>query len=134
MQRDLGYRPLRILIAAGLSIVTFAPAALARDLAVRVTAVEPGRPLNIVQADDNDKRTASVCKVSGCSREVCADRAVFTPCIWNPEFGCYKKAICEVQPEGKCGWTVTTALKACLRRTKGSLSGRSNPVSGSPPN
>ena len=58
------------------------------------------------------------CKVSGCGREVCTDHAVASPCIWNPQFECYKDAVCAIQADGRCSWTMTAKLKACLKKKK----------------
>jgi len=59
-----------------------------------------------------------VCAVAGCSGELCvsADKAgdIFTACIYRPEYACYKEALCEPQADGKCGWTQTAELRACL--------------------
>jgi|GEM_PF-1804021 len=55
------------------------------------------------------------CYISGCSREVCSDAVVSTPCRYCPEFACYKQhGICEKQSNGKCGWTQTQELSNCL--------------------
>jgi hypothetical protein len=35
-------------------------------------------------------------------------------CEWLPEYACYKTATCEKQADGKCGWTQTPTLTACL--------------------
>lgn len=56
------------------------------------------------------------CFVGGCSGEVCSDQSgVASNCIYKPEFACYKKSKCERQANGKCGWTDTEELKACLQ-------------------
>jgi len=54
------------------------------------------------------------CKPSGCSAQVCADEEVITTCEFKPEYLCYKTAKCERQADGKCGWTKTPELGACL--------------------
>ena len=55
------------------------------------------------------------CFIGGCSREACtADQAAASPCIYKPEFACYREATCEPQPDGACGWTPTSELTACL--------------------
>ena len=58
------------------------------------------------------------CAIAGCSGELCvsADEAddIFTICIYRPEYACYREASCELQANGKCGWTQTTELLACL--------------------
>jgi hypothetical protein len=56
------------------------------------------------------------CYVGGCSSEVCSDRPdVVSTCIYRPDYGCYQKAKCERQTDGKCGWTKTEELKVCLQ-------------------
>ncbi len=121
---------IRTLILASASIVALAVVAAAK---LGVSGVKQVGPVIVAQAEGNATRAAGRCKVSGCSREVCADEDVITPCIWNPAYGCYKKALCEVQSDGKCGWTMTAELEACLRNLKGSLTGKSK-AWGSPPN
>lgn len=60
------------------------------------------------------KQPDKECVASGCSGEVCADEARMSPCIFRPEFACYKKTKCERQADGQCGWTMTPAVQACL--------------------
>jgi hypothetical protein len=132
-QRGLGWRAIRILIAAGLAIVTLAPGAVARDLTPGARGVIEAGPVILVQGEGTRTGTAAPCKLSGCSREICSDHDVFTPYIWRPEFSCYKQALCEIQADGKCGWIMTAELKACLS-TKRSLTGKSSRGFASPPN
>ncbi len=54
------------------------------------------------------------CKITGCSSQVCADEDVVTDCMYREEYVCYQKAKCEVQNDGKCGWTLTSEIQACL--------------------
>lgn len=54
------------------------------------------------------------CVVGGCSSEVCADHAVFSTCIFRPEYACYHAASCARQDDGNCGWTQTPALTQCI--------------------
>ena len=56
------------------------------------------------------------CIKTGCSGTVCAEAGndVITTCEFKPEYACYQQATCEKQVDGKCGWTQTDALKACL--------------------
>lgn len=57
------------------------------------------------------------CVIGGCSGELCVgenDHALGSICMYKSEFACYKKARCEVQKNGICGWTQTTALQACI--------------------
>lgn len=65
---------------------------------------------------DVEKRVVSKqCYIGGCSSEICSDQpnAVST-CIYRDEYACYKKATCERQTNGKCGWTQTKELRVCL--------------------
>lgn len=63
-----------------------------------------------------DKPGAEACIKTGCSAIVCAEpgQDVVTTCEYKPEYGCYKTAACERQPDSKCGWTQTAELTACL--------------------
>ncbi len=56
------------------------------------------------------------CVVMGCNNEVCTtpDDPIFTACVVQPQFVCYKTAVCEKQATGRCGWTQTPELTACL--------------------
>lgn len=58
--------------------------------------------------------TTKSCRPSGCSSQVCSEEDVVTDCMYREEYICYQKAKCERQPDGKCGWSETTELKACL--------------------
>lgn len=59
------------------------------------------------------------CMKTGCSGQVCSDQEVITTCEYKTEYECYKKATCERQANGDCGFTPTTELNACLRRSRG---------------
>ena len=58
--------------------------------------------------------SGSACIKTGCSGTVCAEQDVITTCEYKPEYACYKTATCERQADGKCGWTQTAELTACL--------------------
>ena len=63
---------------------------------------------------------ANGCAVSGCSMQLCisAEEAAagggVSTCEFRPEYACYREASCEIQANGKCGWTETETLKQCL--------------------
>lgn len=59
-------------------------------------------------------RSDGSCIISGCAAEVCSEQDVVTPCLWREAFVCFRDARCERQPDGACGWTQTSELKACL--------------------
>jgi hypothetical protein len=63
-------------------------------------------------------QTASTkpCMKTGCSGQVCSDEEVITTCEYRSEYECYKKARCERQANGECGFTQTPELKSCLNR------------------
>jgi len=54
------------------------------------------------------------CRPTGCSSQVCSDRDVVTTCEFQPEYACYKEAVCERQSNGACGWTRTDAFESCV--------------------
>lgn len=56
------------------------------------------------------------CMKTGCSGQVCSDKEVITTCEYRTEYDCYKKATCERQANGDCGFTQTPELVACLKR------------------
>lgn len=74
------------------------------DVNLTVTTIPPTR--NLTEKDG--------CVVGGCNSELCGETELFSACIYKEEFVCYKSAICEKQTDGKCGWTLTSELKACL--------------------
>ena len=62
----------------------------------------------------SDNTEPAKCKVTGCSGQVCAEEDVTTTCEFKPEYACYKSAKCERQNDGKCGWSPSEELVACL--------------------
>jgi uncharacterized protein DUF6748 len=56
------------------------------------------------------------CIKTGCSGQVCSDQEVITTCEYRTEYECYKKATCERQSNGNCGFTKTPELTSCLAR------------------
>ncbi|HEV2837109.1 MAG TPA: DUF6748 domain-containing protein [Pyrinomonadaceae bacterium] len=58
------------------------------------------------------------CKKTGCSGQVCSDEDVITTCEYRPEYDCLKRAACERQRNGECGFTQTPELVACLKRAR----------------
>jgi len=58
------------------------------------------------------------CMKTGCSGQVCSDKEVMTTCEYRAEYECYKKATCERQANGDCGFTQTPELVACLKRSR----------------
>ena len=56
------------------------------------------------------------CVKTGCGGQICAEEQVFSTCIYRSEYDCYKKAACERQANGKCGFTKTAELTSCLKQ------------------
>jgi hypothetical protein len=57
------------------------------------------------------------CMKTGCSGQICSDHEVITTCEYRTEYECYKKATCERQANGECGFTKTKELADCLARS-----------------
>lgn len=66
-----------------------------------------------VRFEENIQARGS-CVISGCSNQICASEALSSTCEWKEEYACYRTAICEVQPDGACGWTPSESLTSCL--------------------
>lgn len=62
--------------------------------------------------------SAKPCMKTGCSGQVCSDEEVVTTCEYRPEYDCYKRARCERQANGQCGFTQTRELTTCLNRRR----------------
>ncbi len=60
------------------------------------------------------KTQNTACVVTGCSNHICAEEPMTTTCEYKEEYICYQKAKCEKQQNGKCGWTETPEIQACL--------------------
>ena len=66
---------------------------------------------------------ACPCRVGGCSGQLCVGPGGpdISTCEWRPEYACYRDATCELQADGRCGWTSTDELRACLDAPRGGL-------------
>jgi hypothetical protein len=66
------------------------------------------------------------CQVGGCSGELCTDSPnAISPCVYLPEYACYRTAVCERQTDSACGWTRSEELKACLEKARAQGNGSS---------
>ncbi len=55
------------------------------------------------------------CYIGGCSAQLCTDQPdAASTCEYTESYACYKTATCKRQENGKCGWTQTPQLTACL--------------------
>lgn len=62
---------------------------------------------------------AGACYRGGCSSQLCSDQpGLGSTCEWREEYACYQQATCERQRDGRCGFTPTPALSACLAPTR----------------
>jgi hypothetical protein len=66
----------------------------------------------------DSKSAMKPCIKTGCSKEICAEEEMMSTCDYRPEFECYKKAACERQADGNCGFTKTKEFNSCLIRSK----------------
>lgn len=61
---------------------------------------------------------APSCVRAGCSSQLCVDarqtESGGSTCEYRPEYACFRNAICESQADGRCGFTPSAALTACL--------------------
>jgi hypothetical protein len=71
-----------------------------------------------VRAGGSGNVSQKPCMKTGCSRQVCSDEEVITTCEFKTEYECYKRAACERQKNGECGFTQTPELTACLKRAR----------------
>jgi hypothetical protein len=80
----------------------------------------PARPSSgsTPQPGDSKPGGSKSCFKTGCSNQICADEEMVSTCEWRPEYACYQKAKCERQKDGKCGFTQTPELTACLAGIK----------------
>ena len=69
---------------------------------------------NLKNTENKEKQ----CIISGCSGQICSEEEVITTCEFLPEYVCYKLTVCEVQPNGSCGWTETEEFLNCLKENK----------------
>lgn len=73
-----------------------------------------------IKRDNSTKKPQNVeigCKKAGCSGNLCIEanqEDVITTCEWKEKYGCYQKAKCERQSDGKCGFTKDEELNNCL--------------------
>ena len=77
------------------------------------------------QVDDGEKSgfdpriKNARCVITGCNGEICTDISDVSDsgvslCMYREEYACYKNASCDVQQDGKCGWTYNEELNRCL--------------------
>ncbi|MCX8166639.1 MAG: hypothetical protein N3E37_02190 [Candidatus Micrarchaeota archaeon] len=64
-------------------------------------------------------KTLSPCVVSGCDKDICADRSYTSNCLNRPWSRCYELIKCERIPEldYECGWRFNESFRECYVRT-----------------
>ena len=58
------------------------------------------------------------CIKTGCSNTICAEEEMMSTCEYKTEYECYKRATCERQSDGNCGWTKSKELTSCIARAR----------------
>jgi hypothetical protein len=58
------------------------------------------------------------CETSGCNSEICGEKGkkMISPCVVLPQHECLRKTKCEVQENGKCGWTQNEEYRSCMKK------------------
>lgn len=78
-----------------------------------------GNEMFYIQVSSTTKPVATACMVGGCSSQLCGEatemEGMVTTCEYRESYACYKQTTCERQATGKCGWTETPELLACLK-------------------
>jgi eight-cysteine-cluster-containing protein len=58
----------------------------------------------------------STCVTSGCSGEICAAEPMASPCIYKPEYACYKLTKCGPFGDGGgCAWASNSEFDECMK-------------------
>ncbi len=100
------------------------------SVTLRIVSAMPERSINSeIDPDEyrvviNSKVTRPVspepkeCVRGGCSGQLCVEDGagsdVVTTCEFKEEYACYQSADCEVQSNGRCGFTQSDELTSCL--------------------
>ncbi|MEK7079979.1 MAG: hypothetical protein AAB883_02415 [Patescibacteria group bacterium] len=59
------------------------------------------------------------CYIGGCSHQICSGEPnMASTCEYSEVYACYQTATCQRQATGKCGWTETPGLTACIAAKK----------------
>ena len=78
-----------------------------------------GNEMFYIQVSSTTKPVTAACVVGGCSSQLCGEAAdmndMVTTCEYQTKYSCYQKTTCARQATGKCGWTETPELLACLK-------------------
>lgn len=84
----------------------------------KVFVQEIPSPITPDVSSTTPREASNGCVVGGCSGQLCgeagASDSLISTCEFKEEYACYKKARCERQPTGMCGWTETSELKSCI--------------------
>lgn len=101
----------RIIDSTTITLTSVSPAAMAQGN----IAASAYRLTFTVRQTTVSSNPQPPCYVGGCSAQLCSDTpSMASTCEYRAEYGCYKTARCERQASGKCGWTQTDVLRACL--------------------
>lgn len=99
-------------LTVALSMFTLAACACSGDPQTTSPLVKSGDA-----GTGTESLTAAGCMRTGCSNNLCTEKGepIVSTCQWREEYACYKTARCEKQQDGKCGWTESNELTACLK-------------------
>lgn len=64
--------------------------------------------------DENFCVKDSDCIISGCNGEICANKPLYSICLWKPEYGCLKFSKCKCI-NFRCQWQKTKDYEDCLK-------------------
>lgn len=86
---------------------------------VNDTHVAPSAPQEGGGTETSGGITSNGCAIAGCSAQLCVSAeeaaSIVSTCEYRSEYACYREASCEPQTSGKCGWTPSAILAACLQ-------------------
>lgn len=79
--------------------------------------------LKLTETPVSEVKVIKKCVVGGCSEQLCVSDSVkaTSTCEWLESYACYKDATCELQKDGKCGWTMDDELKECLDKSQNKI-------------
>ncbi len=123
MQRGFVQFPVIVILAVAVLVGAYYVGISASKLPRLSVSLTPPLPPEVPSTPSasppSQRFVALECKLGGCNGEICQDKESETrvsSCVIVQGFGCYKTGRCEKQVNGKCGWTQTQELQACLEK------------------
>jgi hypothetical protein len=78
------------------------------------TNTSPTPSINEVENITTPTSSNQNCIITGCNNEICSNQEIASICLYKEEYACFQNTKCEIQKNGKCGWTMNDELLACL--------------------